>query len=226
MSVANFLAWAIGFTIFLALLHLAMSRGKFEPKGFFFVVGYGLLVGLPINFAVLLPGYISHGLYALIITPLFLPFLIMETLAIVKGRGPRSRSVCGIIGLTILVLVPFFPLEAILAPIMLGLLGIGSYIAFHFRYPLLNPMWLSALVADAAKEAPLGCGYSPKPITVTIPSRISFLSSCFGCSVYVRKDRTTVWMKEGLHARLGKPNLEILAQRIAERIQCGDGRRR
>jgi hypothetical protein len=168
----------------------------------------------------------SHGLYAAIITPLFLPFLIMETFSIVKGRGPRSRSICGILGLTILVLVPFFPLDTIFVPILLGLAGIGSYIAFHVRYPLLNPMWLSALIADAAKDAPLGCGYSPKPITVRIPSRISFLASSFGCSVYVRKDRTTIWMKERLHERLGRPNLEILAQRIAERIQSGEGKKK
>jgi hypothetical protein len=48
MSLIFFLEWAIGFAIFLALLHLVMSRGKFEPKGFCIVVGYGLLIGLPI----------------------------------------------------------------------------------------------------------------------------------------------------------------------------------
>jgi hypothetical protein len=223
MKEAPFLEFSLGFAVFLALLHIAMSRGKFEAKGFFLVVGYGLAVGLPIAYAVMLPGRLDLAVYLLVVLPLILPFLVNEAISMAKGRGPRFRSVCGMLGLVSMILVPLFPLRLILLPVCFGLAGIGILLAFHFRYPGLNPMWLSALVSEAVKGLPLGCGYSPKPITILMASRITFLSGLFGCSIYVRKDRTTLWMKRKFHEKLGKPNLEMLARRIAEMVQKDRG---
>lgn len=221
MTTLDFLAFSIGLVIFLAIIHLAMSRGKFEPKGFLLMMALGLVLGLPVAYVTFFPGRLNLLAYFLVVPPLSLFFIVGELITLLKGRGPRIRSVCGIVGISSMVLVPVFPERLVLVPIIIGFAGIGIFLTYHFRYRALNPMWLHSIVVEAAKDLPKGCPFSPKPITVVIPSKKAFQSGVFGCSVYVRKDRTTVWLKKKLHKKLGEPNLELFARNVAELIQRG-----
>ena len=225
MSAGAFIAFALGLALFLGILNLLMSRGKFEAKGFLLVVGYGFAVGLPVAYATMFRDEVNLAVYGLVSLPIALPFIANEFVSLIKGRGPRFRSACAILGMASMILVPFFPYGISLAPILFGLACMGIFLAFHCRYPGLNPMWLADLVARAVKGVPLGCGYSPKPITILLPSRIHFRSGIFGCSVYVRKDKTIVWMTKKFHESLGKPNMEILCQRIAEMVHEEGGKK-
>jgi hypothetical protein len=218
MKTQLFLSFAAGLVALLVVLNLVLSRWKFAWRSFALVFGYGLATGLLVAYATMFAGEVDRLAYALAALVVVAPFTAQEFLALAKRRGPPARSILGIVGLWAMMATP------LLGPacIAVGAPCMTAYLIFFLRYPATNPVWLESIAREAAATVPGGCGYTPKPVTVPVCNRTTFLCGGVGLSVYARRDRTIVQVDRKMHARLGAPNLELFARELAERLSKAD----
>jgi hypothetical protein len=124
------------------------------------------------------------------------------------------------IGVMLILSSPFVKHPEKFYVIIAGFVFLTGFFIYLFRYPHLNPMWLEDTAYKAAENVEKNCGYSSKPVIVSVPSRTTSTSSIRGLYLLFKKKHAIVKISKVLHYKLGKPNMEQYAAELVKMIKA------
>jgi len=218
----NFMTILLGLLLMLVLyfgIHLAVNRGKIKLNYLVITILYSFMVGVPVAYFSYFPEKFSPLPYIIYYAAVLFPVFGIEIYNWIRGRQTWIRFVTNFIGVMLILSSPFFgfPIKPYL--IVSGLFFITCFFIYLFRYPHLNPMWLEDTAYKAAENVEKNCGYSSKPVIVSVPTRTTSTSSIRGLYLLFKKKHAIVKISKVFHDKLGKPNMEQYAAELVKMIK-------
>lgn len=218
----NFFSIVIVLLLMLLLLfaiQMLINRGKLKLKFLLFILGYSLLVSIPVAYYNIFPEKLNLAFYIIYYAVFLLPNFLYQIYQCLKKRESWTRFILVSVGVIVILMSPFLDFPLRLWSIGIGWVFLIGFFTYLFRYPHLNPMWLEDVAKKAATNIEKDCKYSPKPVMVPIPSQKTSCTSMFGLFLLLKRKHAIVKMSEDFHKKLGRPNMEKYAEELVKRIK-------
>ena len=219
----NFMTILLGLLLMLVLyfgIHLAVNRGKIKLNYLIITILYSFMVGVPVAYFSYYPEKFKALPYIIYYAIVLLPVFGIEIYNWIRGRQTWFRFVTNFIGVMLILSTPFIKQPEKMYLIAAGLFFITCFFVYLFRFPHLNPMWLEDTAYKAANNVEKNCGYSSKPVIVSVPTLTTSTSSIRGLHLFFKKKHAIVKISKKFHEKLGKPNMEQYAAELVKMIKA------
>ncbi|MGB6339022.1 MAG: hypothetical protein WBF32_04545 [Candidatus Aminicenantaceae bacterium] len=219
MNLMTILLGLLFMLVFYFGIHLIVNRGKIKFNYLIITVLYSFMVGVPVAYFSYFPEKFNPILYIIYYAVVLLPLFSLEFYNCIRGRQSWVRFLMNFVGVMLILVSPFVEIPEKLYMIGAGLVFVTGFFIYLFRYPHLNPMWLEDAAYKAGRNVEKNCGYSSKPVIVSVPSRITSSSSIRGLYLLFKKKHAIVKISKDLHDKLGRPNMEQYTTELVKMIK-------